>query len=84
MSVSADTRTVIKWATQADTTPATQILIDEFNKSQSKYTVEWVPMTNDSGQMHDQLMTSLSSKSSEYDVISMDVVWAGEFARRIP
>lgn len=80
MSVSADTPTVIKWATQADTTPATQVLIDEFNKSQSSYKVEWVQMTNDSGQMHDQLLTSLSAKSSEYDVISMDVVWAGEFA----
>ncbi len=76
----ADERVVIKWATQADTTPATQILIDEFNKSQSKYTVQWVQMTNDSGQMHDQLLTSLSAKSSEYDVLSMDVVWAGEFA----
>nr|HPL99582.1 extracellular solute-binding protein [Bacillota bacterium] len=80
MSVNADTRTVVKFAAQDDSTPATQILIDEFNKSQSKYKVEWVKMTNDSGQMHDQLMTSLSSGSSEYDVISMDVVWAGEFA----
>lgn len=76
----AEARTVIKWATQADTTPATQILIDEFNKSQNKYTVEWVQMTNDSGQMHDQLLTSLSAKSGEYDVLSLDVVWAGEFA----
>src|SRR5690625_7019751 len=30
--------------------------------------------------MHDQLLNSLTSGSSEYDVISMDVVWAGEFA----
>lgn len=37
-------------------------------------------MTNDSGQMYDQLLNSLSSKSGEYDVISMDVVWAGTFA----
>ena len=73
-------KTVIKWATQADTTPATQALIDAFNKSQNKYQVEWVQMTNDSGQMHDQLMTSLSAGSNEYDVLSMDVVWAGEFA----
>lgn len=80
VSGNADTRTVIKWATQADTTPATQILIDEFNRIQNKYKVEWVQMTNDSGQMRDQILTSLSSKSSEYDVISMDVVWAGEFA----
>jgi len=80
IGVNADTTTVIKWATQADTTPATQLLIDQFNKSQSKYKVEWVQMTNDSGQMHDQMLTSLSAKSSEYDVLSLDVVWAGEFA----
>lgn len=80
MSVNADSRTVIKWATQADTTPATQLLIEYFNNSQDKYTVEWVQMTNDSGQMRDQILTSLSAKSSEYDVMSMDVVWAGEFA----
>lgn len=73
-------KTVIKFAAQNDNTPATQALIDEFNKSQDKYTVEWVEMTNDSAQMHDQLLTSLSSGSDEYDVLSLDVVWAGEFA----
>lgn len=80
VGVNADTRIVVKWATQADTSAATQEIIDAFNKSQSKYTVEWVQMTNDSAQMHDQLMTSLSSGSSEYDVLSLDVCWAGEFA----
>ncbi|HYF84169.1 MAG TPA: extracellular solute-binding protein [Clostridia bacterium] len=76
----ADEKIVIKWAVQTDNTPATQVLIDEFNRTQSKYKVEWVQMTNDSTQMKTQLMTSLSAKSSEYDVIAMDVVWAGEFA----
>lgn len=76
----AKEKVVINWATQADTTAATQDLIKAFNDSQSKYEVKWVQMTNDSGQMRDQLLTSLSAKSSEYDVISMDVVWAGEFA----
>ncbi|MDY0323725.1 MAG: extracellular solute-binding protein [Candidatus Carbobacillus sp.] len=70
----------LKFAAQNDNTPATQKLIDTFNQSQDKYTVEWVQMTNDSAQMHDQLLNSLSSGSSEYDVLSMDVVWAGEFA----
>jgi len=70
----------IKFAAQNDNTPATQAVIDEFNKSQDKYQVEWVQMTNDSSQMHDQLLTSLSSGSADYDIISMDVVWAGEFA----
>lgn len=70
----------LKFAAQNDNTPATQKMIDAFNQSQSKYKVEWVQMTNDSAQMHDQLLNSLSSSSSEYDILSMDVVWAGEFA----
>jgi len=70
---------LLKFAAQADSTPATQAVIDAFNASQSDYTVEWVEMTNDSGQMHDQLLTSLRD-SSEYDIVSLDVVWAGEFA----
>ncbi|MHB1394766.1 MAG: extracellular solute-binding protein [Clostridia bacterium] len=80
MSVNADTRTVIKWAAQTDNTPATKTLVDEFNRTQTKYRVEWVQMTNDSTQMKTQLLTSLSAKSSEYDVINLDVVWAGEFS----
>ncbi|MBO1005939.1 extracellular solute-binding protein [Pseudogracilibacillus auburnensis] len=71
---------VLKVAIQNDDTPGTQALIDAFNESQDKYTVEWDALTNDSAQMHDQLLNSLTSGSSEYDVISMDVVWAGEFA----
>lgn len=71
---------VVKFAAQNDNTPATQKLIDAFNESQQEYKVEWVQMTNDSAQMHDQLLNSLSSGSSEYDILSMDVVWAGEFA----
>ncbi|MGE5496184.1 MAG: extracellular solute-binding protein [Burkholderiales bacterium] len=69
----------LKFAAQADSTPATQAAIDAFNASQSAYKVEWVEMTNDSGQMHDQLLTSLRD-SAEYDIVSLDVVWAGEFA----
>ncbi len=71
---------VLKFAAQNDNTPATQAVIDRFNSMQTKYKVEWVQMTNDSAQMHDQLLTSLSSGSKEYDILSMDVVWAGEFA----
>ncbi len=70
----------LKFAAQNDNTPATQALIDEFNKKQDKYEVKWVQMTNDSAQMHDQLLNSLSSGSAEYDLLSLDVVWAGEFA----
>lgn len=70
----------IKFAVQADSTDALNQIVKAFNDSNQKYQVEAVVMTNDSGNMHDQLINSLSSKSGEYDVISMDVVWAGEFA----
>ncbi|OQB24214.1 MAG: putative ABC transporter-binding protein precursor [Firmicutes bacterium ADurb.Bin182] len=73
-------RIVIKFAAQADSTPATQAVIDAFNASQDKYTVEWLDMTNDSGAMREQLVTSLKAGSADYDVLSLDVVWAGEFA----
>jgi multiple sugar transport system substrate-binding protein len=71
---------VIKFAVQADSTDALNQIVKAYNDSSDKYQVEAVVMTNDSGNMHDQLINSLSSKSGEYDVISMDVVWAGEFA----
>ena len=73
-------RTVIKFAAQADSTPATQAVVDAYNASQELYTVEWVDMTNDSGAMREQILTSMQAGSSDYDVLSMDVVWAGEFA----
>lgn len=70
----------LKFAAQGDSTPATQAVIDAFNASQDAYKVEWIDMTNDSGAMREQLITSLKAGSTEYDVLSMDVVWAGEFA----
>lgn len=73
-------KTVVKFAVQADSTDALNNIVSAFNEKNELYTVEAVIMTNDSGQMHDQLLNSLSSKSGEYDVISMDVIWAGEFA----
>jgi multiple sugar transport system substrate-binding protein len=71
---------VIKFAVQADSTDALNQIVAAYNGKSEKYQVEAVVMTNDSGNMHDQLINSLSSKSGEYDIISMDVVWAGEFA----
>ncbi len=70
----------IRFAAQGDSTPATQAVIDAFNAAQSAYKVEWVDMTNDSGAMREQLITTLKAGSAEYDIVSLDVVWAGEFA----
>ena len=73
-------KVMLNFAVQADSTPALDKIIEAFNNKSDKYEVKATIMTNDSGQMHDQLLNSLSSKSGEYDLISMDVVWAGEFA----
>ena len=73
-------KTMLNFAVQADSTPALDKIIDTFNEQSKEFEVKATIMTNDSGQMHDQLLNSLSSKSGEYDIISMDVVWAGEFA----
>jgi multiple sugar transport system substrate-binding protein len=70
----------IKFVVQADSTAALETLVAAYNDSQDMYEVEAIVLTNDSGNMHDQIINSLSAKSSEYDIISMDVVWAGEFA----
>ncbi len=73
-------KTVVKFAVQADSTEALNEIVKAFNAKSEMYEVEAIVMTNDSGNMHDQLMNSLSSQSGEYDIVSMDVVWAGEFA----
>ncbi|AOT69303.1 extracellular solute-binding protein [Geosporobacter ferrireducens] len=73
-------KTKVKFAVQADSTKALESIVTAFNQKSEQYEVEAIILTNDSGNMHDQIVNSLSSKSGEYDVISMDVVWAGEFA----
>lgn len=79
-TVRAEEKIVINFAAQGDSTPATQAVLDAFNESQDQYEAKWIDMTNDSGAMRTQLINSLKAGSDEYDVISMDVVWAGEFA----
>ena len=79
-TTSAAERKVIRFAAQGDSTPGTRAVLDAFNAAQDKYTVEWVEMTNDSGAMRDQMITSLRAGSSDYDILSLDVVWAAEFA----
>ena len=73
-------RIVIRFAAQGDSTPGTRAVLDAFNESQDEFYVYWVEMTNDSMVMREQLLTSLRAGSTEYDVVSLDVVWAGEFA----
>ena len=73
-------RTTIRFAAQPDATNGTRALIDAFNDSQDEFYAEWVELTNDSGEHRNILLNSFRAGSTEYDVVSLDVVWAGEFA----
>lgn len=76
----APAKTKVTLGLQADAAGGIQKVIAAFQEEYPQYEVDFANMTNDSAQMHDQLLNSLSSKSDEYDVVGMDVVWAGEFA----
>ncbi len=59
---------------------AIEAVIDGFNSSQDEYEVEWIVASSDTDEIHNLLNTSLSAGSSEYDVMAIDTVWAGDFA----
>ncbi len=59
---------------------AIEAVVDGFNNSQDEYEVEWVVASSDTDEIHNLLNTSLSAGSSEYDVMAIDTVWAGDFA----
>ncbi|MDD2973032.1 MAG: extracellular solute-binding protein [Lachnospiraceae bacterium] len=59
---------------------AMEAAIKGFEESQDKYGVNWVVATNDTDQTKSQLNTAFSAGSSEYDLASIDTVWAGDMA----
>ncbi|AJY75439.1 ABC transporter substrate-binding protein [Paenibacillus beijingensis] len=65
----------------ADQTEGTKKLIAAFEAKHPEIEVEVREFPNDSSQMHDQLVTILSGKSSELDVVNLDVTWPAEFAQ---
>ncbi|MDD3219604.1 MAG: extracellular solute-binding protein [Lachnospiraceae bacterium] len=59
---------------------AVEALIEAFEASQDKYTVNWVIAPKDSGDVKSQMITSFQAGSSDYDVVCIDTVWAGDLA----
>jgi multiple sugar transport system substrate-binding protein len=64
-----------------DATGATQKIVDAFEKEHPNIDVEFREMPSDTGQSHDQYVTMFSAKSSEIDVLDLDVIWPAEFAQ---
>jgi len=73
-------KVTITWARGVDHTGASQAIIDEFNASQDRITVELLELPADEGAQHDAYVTSFSGEGTEYDVINSNVIWPPEFA----
>jgi multiple sugar transport system substrate-binding protein len=71
----------IVYARGKDATGSTEKLIEAFEKQHPNIKVKFKEMPADSGQNHDQLVTMFSSKSSEIDVMDLDVIWPAEFGQ---
>lgn len=71
----------LTFARGKDVNGSTTKLIEAFERSHPNIKVHFKEMPADSGQNHDQLVTMLSSKSSEIDVIDLDVIWPAEFGQ---
>ncbi|SFQ32776.1 ABC transporter substrate-binding protein [Salibacterium halotolerans] len=51
-----------------------------FNEQHDDIQVEYVEMSNNASEMHDQTVTQLTAKSDNLDIVNLDVVWVAEFA----
>ena len=59
---------------------AMEAVIEGFEASQDQYSVNWVEASNDTETTRNTLNTALAAGSSEYDIVCIDVVWAGDMA----
>jgi len=72
----------ITYAQGKDTTGAITQIIEKFNKlHKGKIKVIYREMPSDTDAQHAVYTTTMSTKKSEYDLISADVIWTAEFAQ---
>lgn len=76
-----DEEVTLTYARGVDTTGATEVLADEFEKEHPNIKIDFQEMPSDSGDQHDQYVTAFSADSAEIDVFDADVIWPAEFAQ---
>src|SRR5664279_2067724 len=57
-------------------------LIAKWNAAHPKETVTFKEQSDQADQQHDDLVQNLQAKNPNYDVMSVDVIWTGEFAAK--
>ncbi len=55
-------------------------LLREWNATHPRQRVTLIPLPDESDDQHAQLVANLQTRSSRYDVMSLDVIWTAEFA----
>jgi multiple sugar transport system substrate-binding protein len=55
-------------------------LLREWNAAHPRQRVTLIPLPNEADDQHAQLVANLQTRSSRYDVMSLDVIWTAEFA----
>ncbi|AST05471.1 ABC transporter substrate-binding protein [Anoxybacillus flavithermus] len=71
----------IVYARGKDATKATDEIVKAFEAKYPNIDVEFREMPSDTGAQHDAYVTMLNAKSSEIDVMDLDVIWPAEFAQ---
>ena len=76
-----DKQVTIVYSRGKDVTKGTEETVKAFEKAHPNIKVKFREMPADTGQQHDAYVTAFNAKSSEIDVIDMDVIWPAEFAQ---
>jgi multiple sugar transport system substrate-binding protein len=70
----------VTWCIGKDTTGAFSTMVSSFNKANPQAHVKLLELPTSADQQRTQLIQRLRAKSSECDVLGMDVIWTAEFA----
>jgi trehalose/maltose transport system substrate-binding protein len=69
----------VTWCIGKDTTGAFGTVVDNFNKANPKANVKLLELPEDAGEQRRLQIQRLRAKSTECDVLGMDVIWTGEY-----
>lgn len=75
-----DVVTVYMAALESDPNGMMEEARQNFNEEHDNIQVEFVKISNDASEAHDQTVTQLAAKSDKLDIVNLDIVWIAEFA----
>jgi multiple sugar transport system substrate-binding protein len=70
----------VTWCIGKDTSGAFGTVVDSFNKANPNANVKLLELPEDAGEQRRLQVQRLQAKSSECDVLGMDVIWTAEYA----